>query len=40
MDVEYTLLEQGVATIGTAEENTFSYFQLYIEDTSKMLTIM
>ena len=40
MDVESTLLEPEVATIGTAEGNTFAYFQLCIEDTSKMLTIM
>lgn len=38
--MEAPLLEPEVITIGTAEGNTFAYYQLNIESTAKMLTIM
>ena len=40
MEVEGTLLKADEKVIGTADGNTFAYYRLSIEDTTKMLTIM
>lgn len=40
MENSWPLLEPEKPMISTAEGNTFAYFTLRIEDTSKMLTVM
>lgn len=37
---EDVILKEDEEVIGKAQGNTFAYFQLNIQDTSKMLTIM